>query len=80
MTHVDFSCDGQYLQCDSQKGGELLFFDTERYGTRFGLACAVLIDKSRLWRVGGILEVARMHDIVEHLSAVNHEHYPVATN
>lgn len=30
VTHVDFSCDGQYLQCDSQKGGELLFFDTER--------------------------------------------------
>lgn len=27
---MDFSCDGQYLQCDSQKGGELLFFDAER--------------------------------------------------
>ncbi|CAN0063286.1 unnamed protein product [Pylaiella littoralis] len=30
VTHLDFSCDGQYFQCDSQKGGELLFFDTER--------------------------------------------------
>eukprot|EP00752_Nemacystus_decipiens_P004400 g4020.t2 len=30
VTHLDFSCDGQYLQCDSQKGGELLFFDAER--------------------------------------------------
>lgn len=30
VTHVDFSADGQYLQCDSLAGGELLFFDTER--------------------------------------------------
>lgn len=36
---MDFSCDGQYLQCDSQKGGELLFFDTERYkGTAYMLS------------------------------------------
>ncbi|CAM9122646.1 unnamed protein product [Ascophyllum nodosum] len=30
VAHVDFSCDGQFLQCDSKKGGELLFFDSER--------------------------------------------------
>ncbi len=36
VNHLDFSCDGQYLQCDSQKGGDLLFFDTERCETHFG--------------------------------------------
>ncbi|CAM9222867.1 unnamed protein product [Choristocarpus tenellus] len=30
VSHLDFSSDSQYLQCDSRTGGELLFFDTER--------------------------------------------------
>ncbi|CAM9100029.1 unnamed protein product [Discosporangium mesarthrocarpum] len=30
VSHLDFSSDGQYIQCDSRTGGELLFFDTER--------------------------------------------------
>lgn len=63
MTHVDFSCDGQYLQCDSQKGGELLFFDTERYVTRLYIVlevCAVSTDKAGYQRVRDTLEVAKL--------------------